>query len=170
MANEAMKEMLHELLQDFEQQKQDMSTLQERLTSVMTQARSTGDLVTAWVNAQGVLIQLKFHPEAVERAGGLEALGRYVTEATQKAAQQAKAQLDEIMAPMKARMESLPHINEMFPGMPDPADFIPEPVSPSLAPPDSPERSVVNTADSGEHYEELSERRPRTSGPVNKAW
>ena len=110
MANEAMKEMLQELLQDFEKQRDDMSTLQSRLTSVMTHATSSGDLVTAWVNAQGVLIQLKFHPEAVERAGGLESLGRYVTEATQKAAQQAKAQLDEIMEPMKARMEAMPHI------------------------------------------------------------
>ncbi|MYR07536.1 YbaB/EbfC family DNA-binding protein [Gordonia sp. SID5947] len=170
MANEEMKEMLHGLLQDLEKQKADMSTLQQRLAAVTASATSSDDLVTAWVNTKGILIQLKFHPDAVDRAGGLSNLGRYITEATQKAAQQAQTQMDEIMAPMKARMDTLPQISEMFPGLPDLDDFVPEPVAPSTEPPDSPKRVASDVADPEEHYEELDETRPRGKGPLDQAW
>ncbi|MFW0786288.1 YbaB/EbfC family nucleoid-associated protein [Gordonia sp. CPCC 206044] len=170
MANEEMKEMLHTLLQDLDEQKADMSTLQQRLAAVTASASSTDDLATAWVNAKGILIQLKFHPDAVERAGGLTNLSRYITEATQKAAQAAQRQIDEIMAPMKARMDKLPKMSELYPGLPDLDDFVPEPVDPSIEPPDSPSRSVDTFADPDEHYEDLDDARPVKRGPLDQAW
>ncbi len=168
MANEAMKEMLHELLQELAQQREDMSTLQQRLAAVMGTAKSTNDLVTAWVNARGILIQLQFHPDALERAGGLDALGRHITQATQKAAQEVKLQIDEILGPMRDRVKAMPQLSEMFPGIPDIDDYIPEPVEPSTEPPFSPERQTP-VDDDDEYYESL-EQRPTPGGPLGRAW
>lgn len=169
MANDEMKEMLQGLLQDLDAQRADMATLQQRMASVIGSATSSADLVTAWVNTRGILIQLKFHPEAVERAGGLESLGRYITEATQAAAQQAKAKVDEIMAPMKARMDKMPQLSEMFPGLPDSSDYFPEPVEPSTEPPDSQARST-NVSPNGDEYYEDVEERPQSRQGLYGAW
>ncbi|MFW0796543.1 YbaB/EbfC family nucleoid-associated protein [Gordonia sp. CPCC 205515] len=169
MANEEMKEMLHTLLADLEQQKADMSTLQQRLASVTASASSAEDLVTAWVNTKGILIQLKFHPDAVDRAGGLSNLGRYITEATQKAAQEAQKQVDAIMAPMRQRVGDLPKLSDMFEGLPDLDDYVPEPVDPSTEPPDSPSRPVSPYAED-EHYEEVERDRRSRRGPLDQSW
>lgn len=177
MANEQAKELLHSLLDTLEEQKRDMATLQERLAAVVGKAWSTGDLVGVWVNAQGVVIQTKFHPEAMERAGGPAALARYVTEAAQKAAQAAQKTRDEIMAPLQRRMDGLPQMSEIFPGLPDAKDFVPEPVNPSLAEPDSSDRPVpilgspgsvadqsqVRDDEAHEYYEEVETRPQRHS-------
>lgn len=171
MANEEIKELVHGLVADLEAQQTQTATLNQRLAAVLESASSTGDLVTAWVNAHGILIQVKFHPEAVERAGGLEGLGRYVTEATQKAAQQAKSRADEITEPLRAGFDKLPKLSDIFPGMPDPDEFIPTPVDPSLAPPDAEERVTGGAVfDSEEHYEDIEQSRPVRRGPFDQAW
>ncbi|GAC69351.1 YbaB/EbfC family nucleoid-associated protein [Gordonia soli] len=170
MANDEIKELLANLMTELEEQKTEMSTLQQRLSEVMASANSSNDLVTAWVNTKGILIQLKFHPEAVERAGGLDGLGRHVTEATQKAAQLAQAQVDEIMAPTKERVQGLPQMAEIFPGLPAIDDFIPQPVEPSTAPPDSPDRSPSGATDGEEHYENVEEPRSGRRSTWDQAW
>ncbi|MGV9712482.1 YbaB/EbfC family nucleoid-associated protein [Gordonia sp. NPDC003424] len=169
MPNEEMKDMLHDLLADLEKQKADMSTLQQRLAAVTASASSSEDLVTAWVNTKGVLIQLKFHPDAVERAGGLSNLGRYITEATQKAAQEAQKQVDGIMGPIKERVGNLPKMSEMFAGLPDLDDFVPEPVDPSIESPDSPVRPSSPYAED-EHYEDVDDDPRARRGPLDQAW
>lgn len=169
MANDEMQEMLHNLQADLAKQKADMATLQQRLAAITARASSSEDLVTAWVNTKGILIQLKFHPEAVERAGGLSNLGRYITEATQKAAQEAQKQVDGVMAPMKARVADLPKLSDMFDGLPDLDDFVPEPVEPSTQPPDSPSRPAPSYADD-DHYEDVDQDRRPKRGPLDQAW
>lgn len=168
MANEQMKEMLHELLEDLEKQKADMSTLQQRLAAITASATSTNNLVTAWVNTKGILIQLRFHPNAVEKAGGLSNLSRYITEATQKAAQEAQVKQNEVLAPMRERMKKLPKMSELYPGLPDVNDFVPKPVSPSVEPPDSPARAA--SPGSKEHYEDVEDSRQSGRGPIDTAW
>ena len=171
MANEEMKDMLGSLLEDLAAQQRDMATLQQRLAAVTASANSTDDLVTAWVNTQGIVISLKFHPDAVDRAGGLENLGRYIVEAVQQAAQNASAQVQEITAPMQARVDGMPQMSELFPGIPDAKDFLPEPVDPSLAPPDAPERDAASELPpEGEHYEEVEDLSPPQTGPVDRSW
>ena len=170
MVNEQAKELVNSLMETLREQQRDLSTLQERMAAITAAASSSQDLVRATVNSRGIVIQVQFHPDAVERSGGLAALGRYVTEAVQRAAQDAQSQVDELMAPMRERVEGLPQASEMFPGMPDADDFIPEPVDPSLAPPDAPERNRALSTDPDEFYGEMEQVRRQPDGPIDRSW
>nr|WP_212763557.1 YbaB/EbfC family nucleoid-associated protein [Gordonia araii] len=157
-------------METLREQQRDSAQLQERMAAITATARSSQDLVEASVNSRGIVIEVKFHPEAVERSGGLAALGRYVTEAVQKAAQDAAAQVDELMAPTRSRLEGLPQANELFPGMPSPSEFIPEPVEPSLAPPNSPERQTTAADDPDVYFAEVETVERSDSSPIDRSW
>ncbi len=142
MTNEHMQAELVGILGEAKEQLRVIAEIQRDRAELTGTASARKNRVTVSVNADGAVIETKF-------GAGIEDLSyseiaRAVTEAAQQASKDLADKHRVLMAPLRERRAKLPKLTDLIEGMPDVR--LPTAPEPSLAPPDSSQR----TADYGE--------------------
>jgi DNA-binding protein YbaB len=157
------------LTDDVQSVLQNLGRLQRERTTLVGRSSVRRGRVTAAVNADGVLVDLKFGRN-VEDLGYPE-LARVVIEAVQEATADVVRKSQELMAPLKEQKDRLPKLSDLVPGMPDLSDQMPKPQRAPLTKPSSEDddesRSKTMTFDNVEVVEQHSSREP---GVTDSGW
>ncbi|WP_036498225.1 YbaB/EbfC family nucleoid-associated protein [Nocardia aobensis] len=143
MTNEHMKAELAGIIGEAQQQLRVIAEIQRDRAELTGTASVRKNRVTVSVNADGTVIETKF-------GAGIEDLSyseiaRAVTEAAQQASKNLAQRHRELTAPLRERRARLPKLTDLIEDMPDVR--LPTAPEPSLAPPDSPERTAAYGAD-----------------------
>ncbi|MEU6580736.1 YbaB/EbfC family nucleoid-associated protein [Nocardia sp. NPDC046763] len=165
MSNERQKAELADILEGFGEQMRLITQLQcER--AALTASVTVRKRVTVTVNADGTVIETKFHSD-IEDLDYPE-IAKAVTEAAQQAAAEVARRSRDIMAPVSQNRKRLPTLADLVPGMPDlsKALAIPEPPVVSTAPPKSAER-LGGYRDSDAN---IDVAQPRRGGATDSGW
>ncbi|MFF0491341.1 YbaB/EbfC family nucleoid-associated protein [Nocardia sp. NPDC003482] len=112
-----------DLREDIESTLQNISRLQRERLRLVGRASVRRNRVTATVNADGVLVDLKFGRD-VEDLDYAD-LARAVVEAAQEATADVGRKARELMAPLEEQRARLPKLSDLVPGMPDLRDRMP---------------------------------------------
>lgn len=133
MVNERLAADTATMLEGLRAQMNDIAELQQRRSELTATASVGQDRVQVTVNADGMVVETVFG----ERAGDLsyEELAEYVTVAAQAAMQGVQNRSRELMQPLLEHRNRLPKLSEIIEGVPDLADILPVPPTPSTEPP-----------------------------------
>lgn len=139
MTNEHMQAELAGILGDAKEQLRMIAEIQRDRAELTGTASVRRNRITVSVNADGAVIETKF-------GAGIEDLSypeiaRAVTDAAQQASKNLAERHRELTAPLQESRARLPKLTDLIEGMPDVR--LPTAPEPSLAAPDSPERSAA---------------------------
>jgi DNA-binding protein YbaB len=127
--NAAMRRQVGSLLDGPGRRAGALRTAQAQVAGVTGRAGSPDGLVTATVDAAGVVTDVRLAPSAFTRSTP-DQLARSVVAATRQAAADARRQVETALAPVRAGLPDLP---EVFPGAPSLKDLLSPP--PARRPP-----------------------------------
>ncbi|WP_225729902.1 MULTISPECIES: YbaB/EbfC family nucleoid-associated protein [unclassified Nocardia] len=144
MTNEYPKSEMAAIIEDFEAEMVEIARIGAERARIIGRASVRGKRIGVAVNAEGTIIEIKFASGIEDLSYGEIAKG--VTEAAQRAQEDAARQARELMAPLLARRSRLPKLSDLVDGMPDLTDRIPKPPLASTAPPGAPEREESTAA------------------------
>jgi len=123
--NAAMRQQVDSLLAGLHRQTAALQSAQTQAAGVTGRAASTDGLVTAIVNAAGVVTDVQFAPTAFTRSAP-DKLARSVVAVIQQATADAQQQVDAVLAPVRGDLPDLP---DVFAGAPALKDLLPKPVT-----------------------------------------
>ncbi|MGH3998782.1 MAG: YbaB/EbfC family nucleoid-associated protein [Pseudonocardiaceae bacterium] len=121
--NAAMRQQVDSLLDGLNRQIAALTSAQAKAGEVTGQATSADGLVTATVNAAGIVTDVQFAPSAFDR-GTPDRLARSVVAVIQQAAADAQQEVDTVLAPIRGGLPDLP---DVFPEAPALRDLLPNP-------------------------------------------
>ncbi|AOS61917.1 YbaB/EbfC family nucleoid-associated protein [Actinoalloteichus hymeniacidonis] len=136
--NAAMREKMTSLLAGVSRQAEQLKQVQEHAASATGEATSRDGLVNVRVNSAGIVTDLQINPAAFRSTTAVK-LSQAIVHTIQQAARNARAQADEVLAPMLA---DLPDMPDLFEGAPSFKDLTPKV-------PDIPDTGVVDDDDRG---------------------
>ncbi len=112
-ANSGLRKQVDNLLDAFEQQKEQFGTAFRQLESLRVQANSPDQAVEATVDGSGVLTDLRLTTSALRTKP--EALARSIVETVQAAAQAAREQSQALTAPITTELSELDDLPDILP-------------------------------------------------------
>lgn len=113
-----------DVLAQVQEQMADLAAVQRKQAELTASATTADGLVEVTVNAHGHLTQTVIDETYLDEFE-FEELAGHITEATQTAIRNAATQMQEMMAPILERRQSLPGLSEIIDGAPDLRDFKP---------------------------------------------
>ncbi|MBF6217790.1 YbaB/EbfC family nucleoid-associated protein [Nocardia abscessus] len=114
--NSGMRNQVDHILDALAEQRTHLKEVHEKLSALRCTAESADKLVEVTVDAAGVIVDVRFTPDALRSTP--EQLGRSVTEAGREAARRAREQHTAIIAPLTADAEAIPDLPDLVPGAP----------------------------------------------------
>ncbi|WP_018681005.1 YbaB/EbfC family nucleoid-associated protein [Actinokineospora enzanensis] len=120
--NAAMKEQVDNLLDTFHRQTEALRDAQQEAAQVTATVTSTDGLVTATVDATGVLSALEISPSAFAKTTP-EVLAREVLRLSRQGASKVRGQVSALMTPLTS---GLPDLDDLFEDAPALKDLLPE--------------------------------------------
>jgi DNA-binding protein YbaB len=148
--NAAMRQQVNSLLAGLNRQSAALQEAQIQVAEVTGRATSADGLVTVTVNAVGIVTDVQFAPSAFDRSTP-DKLARGVVTVTQQAANDAQRQVEDALAPVRGELPDLP---DVVLGAPSLKNLLPNQLSTSRRPQQSPEddedfstRSVLRGGD-----------------------
>lgn len=123
--NAAMRQQVDSLLAGLHRQTAALQSAQAQAAQVSGRATSADGLVTATVNAAGIVTDVQFAPNSFTRSAP-DKLARGVVAVIQQAAADAQRQVDALLAPVRGDLPDLP---DVFPGAPSLKDLLPPPAT-----------------------------------------
>ncbi|WP_280266725.1 YbaB/EbfC family nucleoid-associated protein [Nocardia wallacei] len=161
-----------DLMDDIQDTLQTIARLQRERTALVGKASVRRGRVSAVVNADSVLVDLKFGRD-VEDLDYPE-LARAVVEAVQEASADVNRKSRELMSPLDAQRARLPKLSDMVPGMPDLREQVPPPERAPVTKPGAQE--IFGDADDTgrpmtfDNVEVVEKRDSRESGITDSGW
>lgn len=128
--NAAMRQQVDSLLAGLHRQAAALQSAQARVAEVTGRATSVDGLVTATVNAAGIVTDVQFAPTAFTRSTP-DKLARSVVDVIQQAAAAAQQEVEDALAPVRADVPDLPDVfaPDVIPGVPSLKDLLPNPAA-----------------------------------------
>ncbi|MFC3964557.1 YbaB/EbfC family nucleoid-associated protein [Nocardia jiangsuensis] len=155
------------LLADFRGRMSALALAQQRRAQLTAVASARGKRVKATVNADGVLIDLKFAPSIDELRP--DEIAKAVVAATQEAAAEVARKARELVAPLLDERARLPKFAEMVDGMPDFAAEIPAAPAAPTTPPHAADRITAAERAGAPGFTDVEEPRP-SHGVTDSGW
>ncbi|MCM6776084.1 YbaB/EbfC family nucleoid-associated protein [Nocardia sp. CDC159] len=162
-----------DLMEDIQSTLETIARLQRERTTLHGRASVRRGRVTAVVNADSVLVDLKFG-RGVEDLEYPE-LARAVIEAVQQACADVAQKSKQLMAPLDEQRSRLPKLSDLVPGMPDVRDRLPQPEPAPVTKPatqeiygeegDQPDREMTF-----DNVEMVDKRKTREPGVTDSGW
>jgi DNA-binding protein YbaB len=166
VAEGAGPEQFPDLMEDIQSTLHTVARLQRERAALVGRAAVRRGRVSVAVNADNVLVDLKFGRD-VEDLDYPE-LARAVIEATQAATADVARKSRELMQPLQAQRARLPKLSTLVPGMPNLRDQLPVPEPP---PSSKPRGDRIDGADGEFDDAEMVDRRgPREPGVTDSGW
>ncbi|WP_063038909.1 YbaB/EbfC family nucleoid-associated protein [Nocardia pseudovaccinii] len=144
MSNEMAKARLAELMDSVRSGMESIARAQEEQARLTATASAAAGRVTVVVNANSVVIEVKF-ADNVDELSYAE-IARAVTTAAQNAAAEVQRKTRELLSSLKRGQARMPKLSELVPGLPDVPDMVPTPPEVSTAPPESHDRMSTGPA------------------------
>lgn len=169
MAELAGPEDYPDLMEDIQSTLQTVARLQRERIALVGRASTRRGRITAVVNADNVLVDLKFN-QNVDDLSHAE-LSRAIVEATQAAAADLARKSKELMQPLQEQRARLPKISDLVPGMPDLREGMPVPQPPPLTKPAT-DRDAAgeDSALTYDNVEVVDERNSHEPGVTDSSW
>ncbi|MFI5777154.1 YbaB/EbfC family nucleoid-associated protein [Nocardia sp. NPDC051570] len=146
-----------DLMEDIQSTLETISRLQRERTTLLGRASVRRGRVTAVVNADSVLVDLKFGRDVEDLE--YSELARAVIEAVQQASADVARKSKELMAPLDEQRARLPKLSDLVPGMPDLRDRVPKP-----------ERAPVTKPVTQEIFGDADKYDSREPGVTDSGW
>lgn len=168
MAELAGPEKYPDLMEDIQSTLQTITRLQRDRIALVGRASVRRGRVTATVNADNILVDLKFRD--IDDLTHAE-LARAVIEATQAAAADLAQKSKELMQPLQEQRARLPKLSDLVPGMPNLREGMPVPEPPPLTKPKA-DRGAArdDSALAYDDVEVIEEHRSREPGVTDSSW
>lgn len=158
-------EQFPDLMEDIRATLNTVARLQRERAALVGRATVRRGRVSVAVNADNVLVDLKFGRD-VEDLDYPE-LARAVIEATQAATVEVGRKSRELMQPLQDQRARLPKLSDLVPGMPNLRDQLPVPEPPPLTRPGDRNRSASGEFDD---VDMVDRRGPREPGVTDSGW
>lgn len=158
-----------DLMEDIQSTLQSIARLQRDRTELIGKGSARRGRVTAMVNANNILVDLKFTKDIDDLTHA--ELSRAIVEATQAAVEDVTQKTKELMQPLQEQRARLPKIQDLVPGMPDLRASMPMAPTPSLSKPAA--DSIATGEDSPMVYnnvEVVEEHKSREAGVTDSGW
>ncbi len=157
------------LMDEVQSQLRTIAQVQRQRMALVGKASERGGRVTVSVNADGVLIDLKFG-RGVEDLEYPE-LARAILKAAQDATADVVRQAEELMAPIQQDRARLPKLSDLVEGMPDVSSLMPTAERAPQSKPDAPDRvAAEDTGMSFENVEPIERAKPTKPGVTDSGW
>ncbi|MBF6171411.1 YbaB/EbfC family nucleoid-associated protein [Nocardia blacklockiae] len=161
-----------DLMEDIQDTLQTIARLQQERIALQGKGSVRRGRVTAIVNADSVLVDLKFgrDVEELEYAD----LARAVVEAVQEASADVARKTQQLMAPLDEQRARLPKLSDMVPGMPDLRQQVPPPERAPVTKPGA--KEIFGDADDTgrrltfDNVEVVEKRDSRDTGITDSGW
>ncbi|WP_405167250.1 YbaB/EbfC family nucleoid-associated protein [Nocardia sp. NBC_01499] len=157
-------------MDEVQSQLRTIAQLQHQRLALIGKASERGGRVTVTVNADGVLIDLKFG-RGVEDLEYAE-LARAILKATQDATADVTRRTEELMAPIQQDRARLPKLSDLVEGMPDISSMMPTVERAPRSKPDAPDRAAA-LDDPGmifDNVETVDRAKPTKPGVTDSGW
>lgn len=161
------------LMDDVQATLENLGRMQQERLNLVGRATVRRGRVAATVNADGVLVDLKFGRDASDL--DYPELARAVIEAVQQATEDVGRKTKELMAPVMEQKARLPKLSDLIPGMPDLSDRKPTRERAPLAKPvpahreaDAPEEESAPMA--FDNVEVVKQGESRQPGVTDSSW
>jgi len=158
-----------DLMEDIQSTLQTITRLQHERVALVGRASVRRGRITATVNADNVLVDLKFHRDIDDLTHA--ELARAIIEATQAAAADLAQKSKELMQPLQEQRSRLPKLSDLVPGMPDLRDRMPAPEPPPLTKPKADHGAASDdSALTYDDVEVVEEHKSREPGVTDSSW
>jgi len=117
MVNERLRADMMTMLDGLGEQMRGIAEIQLKRSKLTATASTCEDRITVTVNADGLLIRTEFADDIGDLT--FDEIAEGMTEAVQKAAREADARGQELMAPLRERKSKLPKLSDIIEGAPD---------------------------------------------------
>ncbi|GAB2688914.1 YbaB/EbfC family nucleoid-associated protein [Nocardia thraciensis] len=161
-----------DLMDDIQDTLETIARLQRERTALVGKASVRRGRVSAVVNADSVLVDLKFGRDVEDLE--YPELARAVIEAVQEASADVNRKARELMSPLDEQRARLPKLSDMVPGMPDLREQVPPPERAPVTKPGAQE--IFGSADDTgrpmtfDNVEVVEKRDPREPGITDSGW
>ncbi|PXX66592.1 DNA-binding protein YbaB [Nocardia tenerifensis] len=171
MTHDFSRENVAGLMDEVQSQLRNIAQLQRQRTALIGKASERGGRVTVAVNADGVLIDVKFG-RGVEDLEYPE-LARAILKAAQDATADVMRRTQELMAPIQQDRARLPKLSDLVEGMPDVSSLMPTMERAPQTKPDARDRATVAAEDTGmtfDNVEPVEQVKPTKPGVTDSGW
>ncbi|MBP2476138.1 DNA-binding protein YbaB [Crossiella equi] len=121
--NAQLRDRVDDMMRDLQEKTQGLRDAQAAMAAVVGRASSPDGVVTATVDPSGLLTGLELSPRAFERVTP-ESLARTITGVVREAAADARAQVEEHLAPLATDAEPMLDLPDLLPGAPSLHDLL----------------------------------------------
>ncbi|MCX4093043.1 YbaB/EbfC family nucleoid-associated protein [Nocardia sp. alder85J] len=170
MSNEMAKARLADLMDTVRTGIESIARTQQEQARLTATATAAGKRVTVTVNAQGVVVEVRFSDDVADLT--YPEIARAVTAATQTAAAEVQRRTREMLDRLRADQSQMPRLSEFLGGIPDVLDLMPSPPEVSTAPPKAHARTETGDGSTTfadvERWEHGSDS--ATSPVADKSW
>ncbi|WP_237755104.1 YbaB/EbfC family nucleoid-associated protein [Nocardia nova] len=150
--NDALRTQIDSLLETFEQQRRELTDVQQQLAATTAEAWSSDGLVRVVANVAGVVTEVQLIPEAFKRSTP-DKLGKSITEAAQAAAHRAGELSQQALAPIQQVAGDIPDLSDIVPGAPSIKDLMSTLLPDPAAEPERPaEPAAYEEEDEDDYY------------------
>lgn len=115
-ANDGLRNQVHELMDAFERQQQQVAEVRRQLAEIRVSASSSDGGVEVAVDSAGAVLEVRVTPAAMRVTA--EQLSRTITAVAQEAVRRAKEQTETVLAPLAEAADELPDLPDLLPGAP----------------------------------------------------
>ena len=123
MGNDAMRRQMDEVMDLLQEQMADVVALQKEQAALRASAAVADGLVEVTVNAQGRLLKTVIDESYLDEHD-FDELADHITEAAQRAADDAAQRVSEMIVPITERRKAFPALSEIVEGAPDLRDLM----------------------------------------------
>lgn len=158
------------LLEAFHQQLREIAAVQRQRVLLTASATSRDKRITVTVNANGIVIDIRFTPDIGELSH--DEIAKELIRLAQEAAATVARRGQELIEPLTARQHRLPKVSEVVEGMPDFATDVPLELPVSIAAPGSPERRELEAQAAALEFADTEQfdDRQQDIGSIRQAW
>ena len=114
--NEQLRARFNDVLDAYDDHRTALAAAYEKLAELRAQAISSDHAVRVTVDSSGAVVEVALEPSALRTTA--ESLAATLTAVAQAAAQQAKAQCTDILAPLGTATDTMAELAELIPGTP----------------------------------------------------
>ena len=123
MGNDAMRHQMSEVFGLLQEQMADIAAMQRKQAALTASAAVADGLVEVTVNAQGRLLKTAIDESYLDEHE-FDELADHITEAAQRAADDAALRVSEMIVPISERRNAFPSLSEIVEGAPDLRDLM----------------------------------------------
>ncbi|QIS07183.1 YbaB/EbfC family DNA-binding protein [Nocardia brasiliensis] len=155
-------------MDEVQSQLRNIAQLQRQRMALVGKASVRGGRVTVSVNADGVVIDVKFgrNVEDLEYSE----LARAVLQASQEAAADVMRRSQELMASVQEDRARLPKLSDLVEGMPDLRSMMPPVERAPQSKPDAFDRTAADQAMTFDNVETVEQVKPKKPGVTDSGW